>query len=61
MTIYNADNRPTSNSEFPQNLRTMMGDMVKRTNNMIDSGMEVQVEGRTLTAIKDGAVIIRLG
>lgn len=58
--VFNLSN-PITEDDIPSNLKMMMTSPVKRITQMIVDGMEVVIEGRTLTAYRDGNLIIRLG
>lgn len=58
--VFNLSN-PVTEADIPSNLKMMMTSPVKRITQMIVDGMEVHIEGRTLTAYRDGNLIIRLG
>lgn len=60
MKTFNINN-PVTEDDIPSNLRTMMTSPVKRITQMIQDGFEVVIEGRTLSAYRDGKLIIRLG
>lgn len=60
MKTFNINN-PVTEDDIPSNLRTMMTSPVKRITQMIQDGFEVVIEGRTLSAYRDGNLIIRLG
>lgn len=60
MKTFNTNN-PVTEDDIPSNLRTMMTSPVKRITQMIQDGFEVVIEGRTLSAYRDGNLIIRLG
>lgn len=60
MKTFNINN-PVTEDDIPSNLRMMMTSPVKRITQMIQDGFEVVIEGRTLSAYRDGNLIIRLG
>ena len=60
MKTFNINN-PVTEDDIPSNLRMMMASPVKRITQMIQDGFEVVIEGRTLSAYRDGNLIIRLG
>lgn len=60
MKTFNTNN-PVTEDDIPSNLRTMMTSPVKRITQMIQDGFEVVIEGRTLSAYRDGNLVIRLG
>lgn len=60
MKTFNTNN-PVTEDDIPSNLRMMMTSPVKRITQMIQDGFEVVIEGRTLSAYRDGNLIIRLG
>lgn len=60
MKTFNINN-PVTEDDIPSNLRMMMTSPVKRITQMIQDGFEVVIDGRTLSAYRDGNLIIRLG
>lgn len=60
MKTFNKQN-PVTPSDIPSNINMMMSSATKRITQMIEDGMEVVIEGRTVSAYRDGNLIIRLG
>ena len=60
MKTFNKQN-PITPADVPMNIHTMMSSATKRITQMIEDGMEVTIDGRTLSAYRDGNLIIRLG
>lgn len=60
MKTFNKQN-PVTQEDIPSNINMMMTSPVKRITQMIEDGMEVIIEGRTVSAYRDGNLIIRLG
>lgn len=60
MKTFNKQN-PVTQEDIPSNINMMMTSPVKRITQMIEDGMEVVIEGRTVSAYRDGNLIIRLG
>lgn len=60
MKTFNKQN-PVTPEDIPSNINMMMTSPVKRITQMIEDGMEVVIEGRTVSAYRDSNLIIRLG
>lgn len=60
MKTFNKQN-PVTQEDIPSNINMMMTSPVKRITQMIEDGMEVVIEGRTVSAYREGNLIIRLG